>query len=57
MNDIDRAGEALRTAERPRIHTFIGTSPLHRQYQLQLNQDQVFDRVVASVAARALLHQ
>jgi 2-isopropylmalate synthase len=49
MADIDRAGEALRKAERPRIHTFIGTSPLHRQYQLQLNQDQVFERVIASV--------
>ena len=36
-------------AERRRIHTFIGTSPLHRQYQLQLDQDQVHERVVASV--------
>ncbi len=32
--DIDRAGEAIRPAKRGRIHTFIGTSPLHRQYQL-----------------------
>lgn len=29
MKDIDRAGEALRGAARPRIHTFIGTSPNH----------------------------
>ncbi|MCZ6635975.1 MAG: 2-isopropylmalate synthase [bacterium] len=27
--DIDRAGEALKDADRPRIHTFIGTSPMH----------------------------
>jgi 2-isopropylmalate synthase len=27
--DIDRAGEALKDAEKPRIHTFIGTSPHH----------------------------
>jgi len=47
--DIDRAAEALAHAERKRIHTFIGTSPLHRQFQLQLNQDQVYDRVVSSV--------
>ena len=47
--DIDRAAEALVHAERKRIHTFIGTSPLHRQYQLQLDQDQVYDRVVSSV--------
>ena len=35
--DIDRAAEALQPAERRRIHTFIGTSPLHRKYQLQLD--------------------
>ncbi len=28
--DIDRAWEAVKHANRPRIHTFIGTSPLHR---------------------------
>ncbi len=47
--DIDRAGEAIRPAKRGRIHTFIGTSPLHRQYQLGLDQDQVHERVIASV--------
>jgi 2-isopropylmalate synthase len=47
--DIDRAAEALQHAERRRIHTFIGTSPLHRQYQLQLDKDQVHERVVSSV--------
>ena len=47
--DIDRAGEAIKPARRGRIHTFIGTSPLHRQYQLQLDQDQVYERVVSSV--------
>lgn len=49
LNDIDRAGEALRDAQRPRIHTFIGTSPLHRQFQLQMTQDEVYDKIVASV--------
>jgi len=48
--DIDRAGEAIKLAKRGRIHTFIGTSPLHRQHQLQLNQDEVHERVIASVA-------
>ncbi len=47
--DIDRAAEALKHAERRRIHTFIGTSPLHREFQLQLNQEQVYERVVSSV--------
>lgn len=49
FGDIDRAGEAIKHAKRGRIHTFIGTSPLHRQHQLQLSQDEVFERVVASV--------
>ncbi len=48
-NDIDRAGEAIKPAARGRIHTFIGTSPLHRQFQLQLDKEQVFERAVASV--------
>ena len=47
--DIDRAAEALQHAERRRIHTFIGTSPLHREFQLQLDKDQVYERVVNSV--------
>ncbi|MEL6219636.1 MAG: 2-isopropylmalate synthase, partial [Pseudomonadota bacterium] len=32
--DIDRAWAALQHAKHPRIHTFIGTSPLHREHQL-----------------------
>jgi len=47
--DIDRAGEALRPAARKRIHTFIGTSPLHRQFQLQLDTEEVHQRVIDSV--------
>ena len=31
FKDIDRCWEAVRHAARPRIHTFIGTSPLHRE--------------------------
>ncbi len=47
--DIDRAAEALEPAKRKRIHTFIGTSPLHRQYQLNLDQEQVHQRIIDSV--------
>jgi 2-isopropylmalate synthase len=49
FKDIDRCAEALKPAERGRIHTFIGTSPLHRKYQMQLDEEQVYERVVASV--------
>ena len=33
--DIDAAGEALKDAERRRIHTFISTSDLHMKYKLK----------------------
>ncbi|HEY8124464.1 MAG TPA: 2-isopropylmalate synthase, partial [Methylocystis sp.] len=39
--DIDRCAEALREAKRPRIHTFISTSPLHMKYKLQLEPARV----------------
>ena len=32
FKDIDRAGEALKGAFRPRIHTFISTSPVHMKH-------------------------
>ena len=35
FNDIDRCGEAIKPAKRPRIHTFISTSPVHMKYKLQ----------------------
>ena len=48
--DIDRAGEAVRHAARPRIHTFISTSPLHMKYKLQKTPEQVLQMVTDSVA-------
>ena len=55
--DIDRAAEALQPAERRRIHTFIGTSPLHRKYQLQLEADEVHQRVDRQRDPRPALHR
>ena len=49
MNDIDRAGEAVRHARRPRIHTFLSTSPVHMKHKLQKEPDEVLAMVVASV--------
>ena len=42
--DIDRCWEAVKHARRPRIHTFIGTSPLHRAIP-NLDQDQMAERI------------
>ena len=50
LKDIDRAGEAVRHAKRPRIHTFISTSPVHRKWKLQMDAEQVIEAVAQSVA-------
>ena len=47
--DIDRAWEAVRDSERPRIHTFIATSPIHMEYKLQLSPEAVLERIDRSV--------
>jgi len=47
--DIDRAWEAVRHAKRPRIHTFIGTSPLHRAIP-NLTMDEMADRIHETVS-------
>jgi 2-isopropylmalate synthase len=49
FKDIDRAGEALKAAKRPRIHTFISTSPVHMKHKLQMGENAVLEAVGASV--------
>jgi len=44
IKDIDRCWEAVKHAKRPRIHTFIGTSPLHRAIP-SLDMDQMAARI------------
>ncbi len=50
QKDIDRAGEALKPAARPRIHTFISTSPVHMKWKLQMEPERVYEAVIASVS-------
>jgi 2-isopropylmalate synthase len=47
--DIDRAWEAVRAAERPRIHTFIATSEIHIKYKLKSTPEEVLEAAVAAV--------
>lgn len=42
--DIDRCWDAVKHANSPRIHTFIGTSPLHRAIP-NLDMDQMAERI------------
>src|SRR3954449_12317966 len=54
--DIERAAEAVRDADRPRIHTFISTSDIHIKYQLQSTREDVKGSARAAVAhARSLV--
>ncbi len=47
--DIDAAWEALKGAERPRIHVFISSSDVHIWHQLRSNPEEVLDMAVSSV--------
>ena len=49
--DITAAGEAIAPAARPRLHTFIATSPIHMSKKLDLSPDEVLERAVAAVKA------
>ena len=53
--DIERAGEAVKPAARPRIHTFLATSPIHMKYKLKMDEAQVLNAITESVTlARSL---
>ncbi|MBI5350622.1 MAG: 2-isopropylmalate synthase [Chloroflexi bacterium] len=48
--DIDKAWEAVQHAKRPRIHTFLATSPIHMKYKLKMDPEQVIERAAEMVA-------
>ena len=48
--DIKAAGEAIKSAQKQRIHTFIATSPIHMEYKLKMTPDQVIKKAVNAVA-------
>jgi 2-isopropylmalate synthase len=49
--DIERAWAAVRHAKRPRIHTFIATSPLHMRVKLNRTPQEVLEAIQHSVSA------
>src|SRR3954447_18887420 len=54
--DIERAAEAVRDSERPRVHTFISTSDIHIEHQLRSTREDVLGQARAAVAhARSLV--
>ncbi|MGL4593336.1 MAG: 2-isopropylmalate synthase [Thermoguttaceae bacterium] len=47
--DIDAAAEALKNAEKPRIHVFLATSPIHREYKLRMSPERNIESAVEGV--------
>ena len=54
--DIDRAGEALKGAVRPRIHVFLATSAIHREFKLHMERGEIVRGVSGPRDANALRH-
>jgi len=50
--DIDRAWEAIKGAEHPRIHTFLSASDIHLVYQLKKSREEIIE-MARSMVARA----
>ena len=54
--DIARAGAAVRHARRPRIHTFVSTSPIHLAHQMRKSEEDVLAIIARTVTqARGLV--
>ena len=51
--DIDRAWEALQGAENPRIHVFLATSAIHREFKLNMTRDEIIGKAKEGVARAA----
>ena len=52
--DIEACGEALKGAQRARIHTFIATSPLHLEHKLRMTLAEATD--MAPLVVRIVLN-
>src|SRR5689334_14814702 len=53
--DVDASWNAIKGAARPRIHTFLATSPIHMKHKLRMDPEEVVERVAEIVGyARSL---
>ena len=48
-DDVQRAKEALVDAEKRRIHVFLATSAIHREFKLKMDKEEIVNRAVTSV--------
>jgi 2-isopropylmalate synthase len=54
-DDIDRAWQAVKGSPRPRIHVFLATSAIHREFKLKMAKEEIVKRAVEAVK-RAKAH-
>jgi 2-isopropylmalate synthase len=47
--DIERAGEAVKAAAKPRIHIFCATSKIHREHKLRKGKEEIIQLAVKSI--------
>ena len=47
--DIEASGKALAPSDNKRIHVFIATSPIHREFKLKMSKEEIVDRAVAGI--------
>ncbi len=52
-SDIERAWEALKGAQQPRIHVFLATSAIHREFKLKMSQAEIVERAFKGVELAA----
>ena len=50
QKDIDIAWEAVKYANRPRIHVFLATSPIHMKYKLSMSEEKVLEMSYEAVS-------
>lgn len=50
QKDIDAAADAVKGAQRPRIHIFLATSPIHMEHKLKMSPNAVLSRVAEMTA-------
>ena len=47
--DIDRAALAVKEAPRPRVHVFLATSAIHREFKLKMSREDILKRTIEGV--------
>ncbi|MBT8047952.1 MAG: 2-isopropylmalate synthase [Xanthomonadales bacterium] len=48
--DIEAVARSLDTARKKRLHVFIATSPIHREFKLKMSKQQIIDEMTSAVA-------